>query len=143
MDPDGKIAAAVDSVEKTATATDPAVAAMKGWAAGRVQLGRDLRCCAGPGRGFNANDGRSATKVGGTAGLLRREQTTAYLSEQEMWRRLRPWWRKERQPRAIREREMCSWAISINVLVIRCPTHNILVHMCQVLKRDANQRIKV
>jgi hypothetical protein len=21
------------------------------------------------------------------------------------------------------EREMCSWAISINVLVIRCPTH--------------------
>jgi hypothetical protein len=25
------------------------------------------------------------------------------------------------------EREMCPWAISINVLVIRCPTHIILV----------------
>jgi hypothetical protein len=24
------------------------------------------------------------------------------------------------------EREMCSWAISINVLVIRCPTHIVL-----------------
>ena len=126
MDLDGKIAAAVDSVEKAATATDPAVAAMKGWVAGQVQLGRDLRGCAGPGRGFNANDGRSTTKVGGTAGLLRREQTTAYSPEQETWRRLRPWWRKERQPRAIREREMCPWAISINVLVIRCSTHIVL-----------------
>jgi hypothetical protein len=28
------------------------------------------------------------------------------------------------------EREMCPWAISINVLVIRCPTHIVLVHMC-------------
>jgi hypothetical protein len=25
------------------------------------------------------------------------------------------------------EREMCPWAISINVLVIRCPTHIVLV----------------
>jgi hypothetical protein len=29
-----------------------------------------------------------------------------------------------------REREMCPWAISINVLVIRCPTHIILVDIC-------------
>ncbi len=28
------------------------------------------------------------------------------------------------------EREMCHWAISINVLVIRCPTHIVLVNMC-------------
>jgi hypothetical protein len=28
------------------------------------------------------------------------------------------------------EREMCPWSISINVLVIRCPTHIVLVHMC-------------
>jgi hypothetical protein len=28
------------------------------------------------------------------------------------------------------EREMCPWAISINVLVIRCPTHIVLVDMC-------------
>jgi hypothetical protein len=28
------------------------------------------------------------------------------------------------------EREMCPWAISINVLVIRCLTQNVLVHMC-------------
>jgi hypothetical protein len=28
------------------------------------------------------------------------------------------------------EREMCPWAISINVLVIRCPTQNTLVHKC-------------
>jgi hypothetical protein len=28
------------------------------------------------------------------------------------------------------EREMCPWAISINVLVIRCPTHIILVNIC-------------
>jgi hypothetical protein len=27
------------------------------------------------------------------------------------------------------EREMCPWAISINVLVIRCPTHIVLVDM--------------
>jgi hypothetical protein len=40
------------------------------------------------------------------------------------------------------EREMCFWAISINVLVIRCPTYIILVHMCQVLKR-CKSRIKV
>jgi hypothetical protein len=28
------------------------------------------------------------------------------------------------------EREMCPWAISINVLVIRCPTRIVLVDMC-------------
>jgi hypothetical protein len=28
------------------------------------------------------------------------------------------------------EREMCPWAISINVLVIKFPTHIILVDMC-------------
>jgi hypothetical protein len=28
------------------------------------------------------------------------------------------------------EREMCPWAISINVLVIRCLTHTVLVNMC-------------
>jgi hypothetical protein len=28
------------------------------------------------------------------------------------------------------EREMCPWVISINVLVIRCPTHIVLVDMC-------------
>jgi hypothetical protein len=27
------------------------------------------------------------------------------------------------------ERERCPWAISIIVLVIRCPTHIVLVHM--------------
>jgi hypothetical protein len=30
----------------------------------------------------------------------------------------------------ITEREMCPWAISINVLVIRCPTHIVFVDMC-------------
>jgi hypothetical protein len=29
------------------------------------------------------------------------------------------------------EREMCPWAISISVLVIRCPTHIDLVLMCK------------
>jgi hypothetical protein len=29
----------------------------------------------------------------------------------------------------IGEREMCIWAISINVLVIRCPTHVIVINM--------------
>jgi hypothetical protein len=28
------------------------------------------------------------------------------------------------------EREMCPWAISMNVLVISCPTQNSLVHKC-------------
>jgi hypothetical protein len=28
------------------------------------------------------------------------------------------------------EREMCSWTISINALVMRCPTHIVLVDMC-------------
>jgi hypothetical protein len=28
------------------------------------------------------------------------------------------------------EREMCHWAMSINILVISCPTHIIFVHMC-------------
>jgi hypothetical protein len=28
------------------------------------------------------------------------------------------------------EREMCPWAISINVLVIRCPTHIVFRVMC-------------
>jgi hypothetical protein len=28
------------------------------------------------------------------------------------------------------EREMCPWAISIHVLVIRCPTHIVSVDMC-------------
>jgi hypothetical protein len=42
----------------------------------------------------------------------------------------------------VSERKMCPWAISINVLVIRCPTHIILVNMCYVLKR-CKSRIKV
>jgi hypothetical protein len=40
------------------------------------------------------------------------------------------------------EREMCPWAISINVLVIRCQ-HKLPWFKCTKCGRDANQRIKV
>jgi hypothetical protein len=33
-------------------------------------------------------------------------------------------------PSATIEGEMCLWAISINVLVSRCPTHIVLVDLC-------------
>jgi hypothetical protein len=53
----------------------------------------------------DVGDGRSAKKVGGNVWRLRRGQTTAYSSEQEMWRRLRPWGRKPAQGRAHRQNE--------------------------------------
>jgi hypothetical protein len=38
-------------------------------------------------------------------------------------------WKVPKDVRGI-EREMCPWAISINVLVIRCSTQITLVHKC-------------
>jgi hypothetical protein len=38
--------------------------------------------------------------------------------------------RERRKVKCKGEREMCPWAISISVLVIRCPTHIDRVLMC-------------
>jgi hypothetical protein len=34
------------------------------------------------------------------------------------------------------EREMCPWAISISILVIRCPTHKLSTYVREVKIRD-------
>lgn len=55
---------------------------------------------------------------------------TAHQSNSQPWQYLCRRCRHPQQSPSIAEREMCPWSISLNVLVIRCPTQNMLVHKC-------------